>query len=56
MPGDFSSRNEYKKARAAYFKKAFAAHREKFNTRIQEIVKEMNAALPQEAKDANKRK
>lgn len=56
VPGDFSSRNEYKKARAAYFKKAFAAHREKFNTRIQEIVKEMNAALPQEAKDANKRK
>ena len=48
VPGDFSSRNEYKKARAA--------HREKFNTRIQEIVKEMNAALPQEAKDANKRK
>ncbi|MDE6628426.1 MAG: hypothetical protein K2K36_03550 [Muribaculaceae bacterium] len=53
-PRDFETRNEYNKARAAYFKKAYTSLREKFNARIQEIIKEMNAALPQEVKDANK--
>ena len=56
VPGDFTSRRDYNKARSAYFKKAYAALREKFNNRILDIVKEMNAALPQEVKDANKRK
>ena len=39
---------------SAYNKKAFAALREKFNNKVQEIVKQMNAALPQAVKDANK--
>lgn len=56
VPGDFESRHDYNKARSAYFKKAYKALREKFNARLIEIVKEMNAALPQEVKDANKRK
>jgi len=54
-PSEFASRQEYNRARRAYFKKAFATFREKFNSRIQEIVKAMNAALPQEAKDLNKK-
>ena len=41
-------------SKAAYNKKAFAALREKFNNKVQEIVKQMNAALPQAVKDANK--
>lgn len=55
VPGDFASRNEYNRARTVYFKKAFASFREKFNLRIQEIVKQMNAALPKEVKEANKK-
>lgn len=51
---DFASKADYRKARSTYNRKAFTALREKFNNRIREIVKEMNAALPQAAKDANK--
>ena len=53
-PGDFENRHAYYAARKAYYKKAFASLKDKFNDRIQEIIKEMNAALPQEVKDANK--
>lgn len=56
VPGDFSSRKEYNKAKKEYFKKAYTALREKFDQRIQEIVKDMNAALPQEVKTVNKSK
>lgn len=56
VPSDFASRNEYNTARAKYFKTAFKAFRDKFNTRIQEIVKKMNAELPEAAKEANKQK
>lgn len=51
---EFESKAAYNKARTAYNKKAFAALREKFNNKVQEIVKQMNAALPQAVKDANK--
>lgn len=54
VPSDFSSLHEYNKAKNVYFKKAFASFREKFNSRIQDIVNKMNAALPQAAKDLNK--
>lgn len=54
VPSEFASMQEYRKAKESYFKQAYTAFREKFNGRIQEIVKEMNAALPQEVKDANK--
>lgn len=53
-PRDFETRQAYNKARAAYFHKAYTSLREKFNTRILEVVKEMNAALPEEVKEANK--
>ena len=54
VPSDFETKAAYNKARSAYFKRAFTSLREKFNTRILEIVKDMNAALPQAVKDANK--
>lgn len=53
-PRDFADRHAYNKARAAYFRTAFKSLRDKFNSRIQDIIREMNAALPQEVKDANK--
>lgn len=54
VASDFDSVADYNKERRAYYKAAFDSFRKKFNTRVQEIVKEMNAALPQEIKDANK--
>lgn len=45
----------YKKARRDYFKKCFTQLWADFTMGIEEIVKEMNAALPQTQKDANKK-
>lgn len=45
-PRDFGSINEYKKERRQYFAKAYASLRENFNKEVEEIVKDMNAALP----------
>lgn len=53
IPSDFSNLMEYNKEKEAYFRKAYAAFREKFSAHVQEIVKEMNAALPDEVKKAN---
>lgn len=55
LPHDFDSGYGYRKARAAYFKKAFASLRGKFYDKVNEIVKEMNAAVPQEVRDNNKK-
>ncbi len=55
VPSDFDSRKEYRSARKDYFKKAFGTLREKFNARVLEIVKEMNAAVPREVKGANRK-
>lgn len=55
VESDYENRAAYLKAKKAYYKKAYSALRDKFNTKIQEVVKEMNAALPQEVKNANKR-
>lgn len=54
-PSDFTSISEYRKARRAYFKTAYKSFREKFDGHVNDIVREMNAALPQEVKDANKK-
>ncbi len=56
IPSDFASGREYRAARRAYFKKAYKSFREKFEGHVNDIVREMNAALPQEVKDANKKK
>jgi len=55
VPSDFTSLKDYNTARAKYFRQAFHAYHSKFNSRVMEIVKEMNAALPAEAKEANKK-
>lgn len=56
VPSDFESTAEYRKARSAYNKRAYTSLRGKFNARVLEIVKQMNAAVPQAVKDANKQK
>lgn len=55
VPSEFENMREYNKAKSAYFRKAYNSLREKFSARIHEIVKEMNATLPAEVKDANKK-
>ena len=54
-PSAFENVKSYKDARAKYFKAAFASLKSEFNNHIEAIVKEMNAALPQEQKEANKK-
>ncbi len=46
---------EYKKAHRDYFKKCYAQLWEDFTNGIEEVVKDMNAALPKEQKEANKK-
>lgn len=50
----FASKKEYADARHAYYKAGFAKLKADFNSRIDAIVKEMNAALPAAQKEANK--
>ncbi len=45
-PKSFATKKEYVDARRAYFKASFAKLKEHFNTRVQEILKEMNATVP----------
>lgn len=46
QPKDFANHAEYRKARRAYYRKAFKALTENFNNELLEIIKKMNAALP----------
>ena len=55
LPHDFESGHDYRKARREYFKTAYKSLRDKFYNKVNAIVKEMNAALPQEVKDNNKK-
>lgn len=50
----FDNRHTFIVAKTEYFHKAFNKLVSEFNDTVEEIVKEMNAALPQAAKDANK--
>lgn len=52
---DFESAHEYSVARTKYFKQAYSTLRADFDAKVQEIVKSMNALLPQAQKDANKK-
>ncbi|MEZ3564506.1 MAG: hypothetical protein K1V72_09285 [Duncaniella sp.] len=45
-PRSFDNSKEYADSRRAYFKASFAKLREHFNARVQEILKEMNATVP----------
>ena len=51
---DFATEADYRKARRAYFKAAFGKLHDNFSKSMEAIVKEMNKALPTEAKEANK--
>lgn len=51
---DFESTAAYRKARTAYFNTAFRKFREEFNVKTAEIVKELNASIPQQQRDLNK--
>lgn len=52
VPADFDNRKAYNTARAKYFATAYAKLLKEFGDKVQEIVKELNAAMPQEARDA----
>ncbi len=52
IAADFENRKAYNAARAKYFATAYAKLLKEFGDQVQEIVKEMNAAMPQEARDA----
>lgn len=54
-PSDFPTGHAYHKARREYYAEAYKVLRDKFYDKVQEIVKQMNAALPQAVKDANKK-
>jgi hypothetical protein len=45
-PRDFDSKADYAKARKEYFAKAYKSLTDHFNKEVEEIVKEMNKALP----------
>ncbi len=50
----FENRKEYSKAKAEFFKKLFDKIIGEFNDVVTDALKQYNAALPQEVKDANK--
>lgn len=52
----FENAAEYNKARSAYYRAAYKKLSDEFNAKVAEIVKMMNAAMPQAVKDANKAK
>lgn len=52
---DFSTKQEYNKAKKAYFAGAYQKLDNDFIAQVEAIVKKMNEALPQAQKDANKK-
>lgn len=55
-PRDFSDMAAYRKARAAYNKKAYHKLMTDFQEGVRKIVEEMNQAMPASVKEANKAK
>ena len=54
-PKAFENRTEYQKAATAYFKQAYSVLKKEFNGQIQEILKQLNAEMPAEQREANKK-
>lgn len=54
-PSAFESVKEYHVARRKFYNEAFKSIRNEFNNHVQAIVKEMNALLPAEQKEANRK-
>ena len=53
---DFDNVGDYRKARAKYYKAAYNQLEKDFRESVLAIVKDMNAAMPPEVKEANKTK
>ncbi len=53
-PESFDDYKAYKKARSLYYRQAYSSLLSDFNTDVAEIVKKMNAALPEEVRKAIK--
>ena len=51
IPRDFAEKNEYNRARKAYYRKVFAKLAENFGASVAEIVKKMNATLPDDVRE-----
>lgn len=56
LPHDFENGRAYHKARREYYRKGYASLRTKFYDKVKEIVKDMNAAVPDEVKKNNIKK
>lgn len=54
-PHDFASLHDYRKARRDYYTKAFTTLNDEFNAHIADIVKRMNALLPERQREINKK-
>ncbi len=54
-PSAFETVKEYHIARRKFYNEAFKSIRNEFNNHVQAIVKEMNALLPAEQKEANRK-
>lgn len=50
----FPDKKAYNKARKEYFKKCYGELKKEFKASLVEVVKDLNALLPQEVRDANK--
>ena len=54
-PSAFESGKQYHAAARKFYNDAFTSLRNEFNTHVKSIVKKMNALLPAEQKDANRK-
>lgn len=52
---DFDSRHAYRAARHTYFQTAYRTLSAEFNAKVEAILKEMNALLSKEQREANKK-
>lgn len=53
-PADFESKADYYKAARSYFRLAYKKFHEEFNKGLQEIVDDLNKAIPQSQREINK--
>lgn len=53
-PRDFENRQAYNKAKRAYYKQAFKTFTAKLSEEYQQMVKELNSAIPSDQKEVNK--
>ena len=54
-PHDFASKAEYNRAANEYFKKAYTTFYAQFNAHVQEIVNDLNKAIPTAQRELNKK-